>query len=139
MLGEGFTAGGGVVHRIHLLVPLAVERGGPLAEHSTVGGEFFVLEIFADLGQPIEILGLAGIFFDDQSPFALGKFLAAAFGFGPLGRGFAGLLIPLAHLQNRVILQFLLDSLFQGHQRELQNLHALDHPRRQELPHLLAH
>ena len=44
-----------------------------------------------------------------------------------------------AHFENGVILQFLLDPLFQGHQGKLENLHALDHARREKLPHLRPH
>ncbi len=42
--------GGGVVHRVELFVALAVVAGG-LAEMAAVGAEFFVFEIFADLGR----------------------------------------------------------------------------------------
>ena len=47
--------------------------------------------------------------------------------------------VPFAKLKHRVILNFLLDSLFQGHQRKLQDFHALDHARREELALLHPH
>ena len=45
----------------------------------------------------------------------------------------------LPKLQHRVAFHLLLDPLLQRHQRELQDLHALNHARRKELPHLLPH
>ena len=52
---------------------------------------------------------------------------------GLLGRS---LRLLLHDLQHRVLFHLLLDPLLQGQDRQLQNLHRLDHPRRQ---HLLLH
>lgn len=85
---------------------------------AAVGGEFLVLEIFADLGQAVEVFRLVGIFLDDQHLLALGKFLVMVLGVG-LGGGGGGVFFRLADLQHGVILQLFLDPLLQRHQRQL--------------------
>src|SRR5579864_3306722 len=52
------------------------------------------------------------------------------------GGGFAFAFLELEH---RVALQLLLDAFLQRRQRQLEDFHALDHPRRQELPQLRPH
>ena len=134
MLRQRDTTGGGVVHGVELFVALAVVAGG-LAEVAAVGREFLVLEVFPDLGQPLEVLGLVGVLLDHQRPLSLGQ----------LGSGLGGVVdhirlgFPLAKFQNRVALQLLFNPLLQGHQRQLEDLHALDHPRREHLPLIHPH
>ncbi len=41
--------------------------------------------------------------------------------------------IALVHLQHRILVHFLFDAFLQRHDRQLQNLHRLDHPRSQFL------
>src|SRR5205823_4161127 len=52
-----------------------------------------------------------------------------------------GVVVGLLDLQDGVLLELLLDALLQGHDRELQDLHRLDHARRQNhgLVHPLLH
>ncbi len=87
--------------------------------------EFLVLQILADLGEPVEILGLVRVLLDDQGLLALGKLLAV----GLLVRvgGGVRLAFILTKLQDGVVLQLLLDPFLQRHQRKLKDLHALDH------------
>ena len=47
--------------------------------------------------------------------------------------------IGLAELQNGVGLKFLLDTLLQCHQRQLEDFHALDHAGGQQLPLIHPH
>ena len=50
--------------------------------------------------------------------------------------------IVLPHFEDRILLQLLLDPLFESLDRELENLHRLNHARSQnlllDLPHFLA-
>ena len=50
-------------------------------------------------------------------------------------RGQIGIVLP--QVEHGILLDFLLDPLLQGQDGQLQNLHRLDHPRRQNL--LLYH
>jgi hypothetical protein len=107
--------------------------------HLVAGGARPLLEmirpLLIHLQQPLEVVLVALALVDDQ--------LALVFAGGVRGLDQL-LLFPfdptvgflLLQLQDRVLFHLLLDPLLQGHDRQLQNLHGLDHPRSQ---HLLLH
>ena len=98
--------------------------------------------LLVHLHQALEILFVLGRFVDDQFALLLagrvGRILPFSFVAGL--RGQIG--IVLLQFQNGIFPHFLLDPLLQGQDRQLQNLHRLDHPRRQNLlldhPHVLT-
>jgi hypothetical protein len=138
MLRQRHAAGGGVVHGVELAITLAVVAADAEIAAGRVA-EVFVLEVFADLGQTLEVVRLVAGLLDDHRLLGFREILDARVG-GVGGIDWGGDLglravaLPLAQLQNRVVLKLLLDPLFQRLQRELKDLHRLDHPRREELP-----
>ena len=50
-----------------------------------------------------------------------------------------GVVVAFAELEDRVVLKLLLDAFLQRHQRQLEDLHGLDHARREQLPLLHPH
>jgi hypothetical protein len=137
VLGEILRAGCRVVHGVELFVALAVVRCSLAVTRARVGVKFLVFEELADLGQPIKVVSAVGILFDNQGLFRFGEFLtgldalllvvARDLGFG------------LAKLENRIAREFLLNAFLQRHQGQLKDLHALNHPRGEQLPLLHTH
>ena len=84
-----------------------------------------------------------------SAPFEFSLTTRALFAFGGILLAFGELEVwrsaffefVFAHFQDGVVLEFLFDAFFQGHEGELEDLHALDHSGRQELTHshFLAH
>jgi hypothetical protein len=139
---ERAAAGGGVVHRVHLAIALAVVAADAMAgPEAGVRVELLVLEVLADLGQPLEVVGVVAVLADDHRLFALGELLVglAVGRFGDGGHGAFAFELPVAELEDGIVLKFLFDPLFQRHQRELEDLHRLNHSRREQLPLLHAH
>ena len=126
-LGPGDHVG----HRVELafagLLDLAPRRMGALLE--------VVRPLLVHLHQPLEILLVRVGLVDHQFAF----FLAGGVGrltllqLGPLG---GKLRLLLHQLEHRILFHLLLDPFLERQDRQLQNLHRLDHPRRQ---HLLLH
>ena len=117
-------ARGHVLHGVLLAIALLAERGpapsralvvelAPVLVHPDQAVEFVRL---------LRRLGLG----DGRRP----RLLALSVG----GRG----RFPQVH-QDGVLAQLLLDPLLQGHDRQLQDLHRLDHPRRHPQAHLGSH
>jgi len=95
--------------------------------------KLFVLEILGDLRQPLEVIGLLGVFIDDQRLLAFGIIRPLRRLFGDVRVMSPRFGLVFAKLENRIRLEFLLNAFLQRHQRQLENLHALDHARREEL------
>ena len=87
------------------------------------------------LHQPLEIALIRVRFVDHQLPLFVGR-CVRRLAIIDLDLLCGSLRLFLLHLQNRVLFHLLFDSLLQRQNRQLQDLHRLDHPRRQ---HLLLH
>ena len=134
--GERLAAGGGVGHRVHLAVALprptaarravhAVIRALPLVFHSSFSRYSLIFDSrskSAAESPPASRALLSGLVVSASS----------------VGRSRSS---PRFSLSSSVgfACQFLLDPLLQRHQGELENLHALDHARREELSLLHPH
>ena len=88
--------------------------------------------LLVHLHQPLEVVLVAGRFVDDQLAFLVGGGIGRIlpFAFGSFRRQIG---IVLLQIEHGIFLDLLLDPLLQGQDRQLQNLHRLDHPRRQNL------
>ena len=113
--------GHGVVPPLALLLNAVPRRPGALLE--------VVRPFLVHLQEPLEVLFVAGGLVDHQLPLLVGRGVGRL-GLDLLGRQ-VGILLP--HLQDRVLLHLLLDPLFQRQDRQLEDLHRLDHPRSQYL------
>ena len=96
------------------------------------------LEVFGPLlvhlHQPLEVVLVLGRFVDDQFALLLGGRVGRSLTLD-FGRFRGQIRIVLAQVEHGILLDLLLDPLLQGQDGQLQNLHGLDHPRRQN--HLL--
>ncbi len=122
-----------VRHGVELALALffdAVGRG------TRAGGEIILGPVGRHLQQPLEV-GLVTVLVVDDKLALLDALLSG----GRLGgRRLGGLAFSLfvgTLFKNHVVLQLLLDAVVEGHHRQLEDLHRLDHARSQL--HLLAH
>ena len=139
VVGEGFGPLDHVGHDVEVAIAGLLDLGRRGAAAVVVGVRVFVRPVVG----PFEV-GLVGmVLVDDQRPFVDGPLGGRLRGVGDghdrLG---APLLAGLLDLQRLVVLDLLLDPFLEGHDRELEDLHRLDHARRKHLllrhPHFLA-
>ena len=114
-------------HVRHRVVPPVALGLDPIHARPTT---LFVVvrQILGHVQQAFEVVGVVGAVFDDQLPLGVGhrgrmRFFLA---FGRLGDL---VLVRLDLVEARIVFHLLLDAFLQGHQRQLQNFHRLDHPR----------
>jgi hypothetical protein len=105
---------------------------------AAVRDELFVLQELADLGEPLKVFVAVAVVLDDQSLFIFGKLAMLVFG-NVLGMLGFTVVFGLAELEDGVVLELLFDAFLQRHQRQLEDLHRLDHARREQLALLHAH
>ena len=114
-----------VGHRVVLAIPcLGHARGGRPAALLEVVGPLLI-----HVQEPLEVGLVVFRFIDDEFPL----FGRGSIGVGSLDLFIGQVRILLDQFQRLVLLHLLLDALLQGHHRQLQDLHRLDHPRRQHL------
>ena len=123
---QRLRAGGHVGHRVVLALAFLLDAAprGPGVLLEMVG------PLLVHLQQPLEVLLVAGRLVDDQLALFLGRGVGRRLGLDRLRRQVG---VLLAHLEDRVLLHLLLDPLLQGQDRQLEDLHRLDHPRSQHL------
>ncbi len=88
--------------------------------------------LLVHLHQALEVVLVAVRLVNDQFAFFLGGGVRGRL-VGRLDRLGGQVRVVLQQIEDRVLLDLLLDPLFQGEDRQLQNLHRLDHPRREHL------
>ena len=102
--------------------------------HARAGGARPILErvgpLFVEIQQPLEIFLVVLGLVDDQFPFLRRRSIGILFVFDRLVRQ-VGIVFLL--VETGVLGDLLFDPLLKLHDRELQNLHRLDHSRRQNL------
>ena len=122
------------------MLAMASSFRSPACSISPREGRRALLEVvgplLVHLHQALEVVLVAVRLVDDQLAFFLGGGVGGRLLLGRVGRLGGQVRVFVLQLQHRVLLDLLLDALFQGQDRQLQNLHRLDHPRRQ---HLLLH
>ena len=89
--------------------------------------------LLVHLHQPFEVGLVAGRFVDDQLALLLGRRVGRILSLGLVGISGGQIGIVLLQFEDGILPHFLLDPLLQGQDGQLQNLHRLDHPRRQNL------
>ncbi len=141
VLGQGVHLGI-AIEEAELIDQVVVERSGPrrhilhrvllavgvLAQRRPAAPRALVVDlapVLVQVDQAIELVGLG-----------------VGLGLGGRRRRLLGIalrLARLAELQHRILAQLLLDPLLQGHDRQLQDFHRLDHARRHSEAHLGPH
>ena len=87
--------------------------------------------VIAHVLKTLEILGIRGILANDQLPLVLG--LRGLRLLVPLRLLVRQVLVPLCNFEHRILRHLLLDPLLKRLDRQLKDLHRLDHPRSQFL------
>ena len=126
-------------HQVEIAVSSLVDLGGRRPAAIVVAVGIF----FRPVIRPFEV-GLVGMLLvDDQRHLVdrlVGRRLIRLGQPGEIGR--SAVLTGLVYLEGLVVLNLLLDPLLEGQDRQLENLHRLDHARRKHLllrhPHFLA-
>ena len=86
-------------------------------------------ELFVHVEQPLEVVLVVLVFVDNQ----LALFFGGSVGVLDVERFVGQVAIFFGQVQDRVLLDLLLDALLQRHDGQLQDLHRLDHARCQHL------
>ena len=85
-----------------------------------------VRHLAIQIQQPLEVDFIVRLLPHDHLSFRL----RGGIGVLAIGGFLGGWQLLLSQFQDRILVHFLLDSLLERHDRQLQNLHRLDHPRR---------
>ena len=102
-----------------------------------------VRQILGHVEEPLEVVLVVAIVFDDQLALGVGHAAAAsALAFDSAVVVSGSFVVDFDLIEHRVVFHLLLDAFLQRHERQLQNFHRLDHPRCKHLLlsqlHLLA-
>ena len=126
IVDKRFRAGHHIGHRvvatISLVLHLIQRRAAPLF--------VIVWQIVCHIQQPLEVLFVVVVLIDNEFLLAFGGSIRIDFfldGDVFFGRGFLVRLFNL--VEHRIVFHLLFDALLQGHDRQLQDFHRLDHPR----------